>query len=166
MLRGEATVAADRQLRLVYLQPGPVPGRIGQLDPGVSKRQDRCPGDPSGETLRAGTLAGALHAERGGNLHRGNPELGPRDSHPRRVPGTPGHWPGLWRQGGKKPPGGPRKGDANLAPWRRSLRRRVLAVPCRSLSLPGGGTPLATGQLAADLMDPGERADGIAPPRV
>src|SRR5215831_2188848 len=166
MKRDEAAAAADRQLRLVYLQPGPVSRRVGQLHPGVSKRPDRRACDPSREALRAGALTGAVHAERGRNLHRGNPKLGSRDSDPRRVPGTPGDWPGLWRQGGKKPPGGPRKGDANLASWRGSLRRRVLALPCRSLSLPGGGTPLATGQLAADLMDPGERADGIAPPRV
>src|SRR3954454_4421739 len=79
-----------RQLRLIHVQPRPVPGRAGCRPGGRSQRP--CRGQrPAGKPPRAaGDLSGAMHTERGRNLGRGLEGVsGGRDSDAGGLPGPP-----------------------------------------------------------------------------
>ena len=84
------TRPGDRQLRLVHLQPRPVPGRAGRGARGRAQRRRATRRAARAAARPRGRLARPVHAERGGRLGRGDAPL-PRGRHPdaRRLPRPP-----------------------------------------------------------------------------
>ena len=78
-----ADAAPHRQLRLVHLEPGPVPRRAGRGGPGPAQRRDHRRRDRRGGAGADRDLAGAVHAQRGRHLDGRDPPVRRRGADPR-----------------------------------------------------------------------------------
>ena len=127
--------ARDRQLRLVHLQPRPVPGRArgggrgGPQRQGDGRRAARAPPRPAGD------LARAVHAGRGGDLDRGLARL-PRGRDPDagRLPRPPGDGRGVRR------PHDPRRADPRQGRRRSTTTAAGSSAISRTRCAAGGTT--------------------------
>ncbi|CAA9498650.1 MAG: Anthranilate synthase, amidotransferase component @ Para-aminobenzoate synthase, amidotransferase component, partial [uncultured Solirubrobacteraceae bacterium] len=130
--------ADDRQLRLLHLQPRPVPGRARRR--AGSRPQRPCPRRRAlgGRLGRRRRLAGPVHAGRGRHQRRGDAPL-PRGGDPdaRRLPRPPVAGAGV-RRAGDPPPAGTRQDRAGRARRRGPVRRAAEPADGRPLPLAGG----------------------------
>ena len=92
---GGRDAAHDRQLRLLHLQPRPVPRRVGRRARGLPERRDHGEEIERLSPAEHRRIAGARHSERCGRLRRGDPAVRGRDPDPRRLSRTSGHRRGL-----------------------------------------------------------------------
>src|SRR6266536_2866267 len=77
---------AERQLRLVRLQPGAIRGRAGGTPRGPTTRRHDVRRDRGAAPVAHHHLTRPVHAGRGGDLDRGRPALRARHADPGRVP--------------------------------------------------------------------------------
>ncbi len=132
----------DRQLRLLHLQPRPVPGRArgrgrrGPQRPGGRRRAARRRPGPARD------LARALHARRGRDLDRGGPRPSPRPGSRRSASAS------ATRPWSRPSAGRTIRGRARPRQGRRDRPRR------RGRSSPGSPNPLPAGRYHSLIADP------------
>ena len=90
--------AGDRQLRLVHLQPRPVPGRAGAGRARRAQRRHRGRGRRRAGAVAHRHLARAVHAQRGGHQPGRHQDVRGQDPDPGRLPGPPVDRPGVRRR--------------------------------------------------------------------
>src|SRR5216683_845692 len=149
-----------RQLRLVHIQPCPVPRRAGGR---AGRLPQRC-----GHRLRVGRLrrhrhlARPWHARRRGHLERGDQGAFRPDRDPRRLPRPPVPGPGVWRSGRAQ----------RAVAWQdlldppRQLGRaggRRRSVRSDQVSLFDRGTGITASRAGGDRMDNRRHGHGTAP---
>ncbi|CAA9497083.1 MAG: Anthranilate synthase, amidotransferase component @ Para-aminobenzoate synthase, amidotransferase component, partial [uncultured Solirubrobacteraceae bacterium] len=124
-----------RQLRLLHLQPRPVPRRARGAGRGRAQRPGRGGRHHRRSPGPRGGLAGPVHSRRGGDLRRSDaPDPRGGHPHPRRLPRPPGARPGLRRARGA-PRARARQDHGDRARRHRALRRAAEPADRRALPL-------------------------------
>src|ERR1041385_5970885 len=152
-----------RQLRLVHVQPRPVPGRAGRRDRHGAQRPGHRRGAPGARLRALRRLARAVHPERVRHLARARAEDargGSADA--RRVPRPSGPRAGL-RRARVPASADSRQVSDDRARRAHDLRRRELSTHRRALSLARGRSRAAG--LPRGIRARGGGRDGCAPPR-
>src|SRR5918996_2484529 len=149
-----------RQLRLVHVQPRPVPGRAGggrRRDAQRRRRPARAPARPSDRVARA------VHTERGRALDAGGAPLRrKRHAGARRLPRPPIAGAGVRREGRARRAGARQDGRDGS---RRQDDLQGPRSPARRGPLPlAGGAPGLGAERARGLGTGGRRNHGSAPP--
>ncbi|CAA9311007.1 MAG: Anthranilate synthase, amidotransferase component @ Para-aminobenzoate synthase, amidotransferase component, partial [uncultured Gemmatimonadaceae bacterium] len=124
-----------RQLRLVHLQPRPVPGRARRRPAGAAERRDHGRRGRRARPGGGGALARAVHARRGRRHRAARAPVGRRAPDPGRLPRSPGDRRGVRRPRGARRPGHARQDVADRPRGRPALRRPRVAHARDALSL-------------------------------
>ncbi len=130
----------SRQLRLVHLQPRPVPGRTGRGGRGAPQRRGDAGRGRGHEAGADSALAGPVHAARGRDSGAAHPPHGGESADSGRLPGPPGHRRSLWRQGGPRADADARQNQRGRARRQRHLCRTAHAAHLHALPLADRGS--------------------------
>src|SRR5687768_13698670 len=153
-----------RQLRLVHLQPRPIPRRVrGAAEGDPQRRRGR---RRRGRHARRAhrDLTGPGHAGPGRCVARDHPSPRRQHAHSRRMPGSPGDRPGVRRHRVAGPRADARQDLTDPSRWQGRLLRSRQSVRGHPLPLAGGAARHGAGGARGHRGSRGRADHGSAPP--